>query len=237
MAKAATAEPELVIQPEQAKGIGRDLEATMTGLVLRLGETTVTDLPSCQQAVDDRQAIGDAVKNVQKWFQPFKSAAHQLHKSLCDRENEILGPLLRVDGLIRESIAKYKTEQDRIRRAEESRVAEERRRQEEARLLEEAAVMEAQGDIVAAAAVVEEALAAPTPAVVLPDVMRQVQGLKFRTTWKWRFVNNDQQRALSLLPREYLCADEQKIGQVVRAMASATKIPGIEVYADEVPIR
>ena len=44
-------------------------------------------------------------------------------------------------------------------------------------------------------------------------------------------------RTLALLPREFLCADERKIQAYVTAMAETGKIPGIDIYAVDEPVR
>lgn len=44
----------------------------------------------------------------------------------------------------------------------------------------------------------------------------------------WRFEITDE----SLLPREYFSPDEKKIGAVVRAMKTATNIPGVRVWSE-----
>jgi hypothetical protein len=71
---------------------------------------------------------------------------------------------------------------------------------------------------------------------VLPDTTK-APGLAFRRVWKWRYLNDDRARAEQLLPREYMCADEPKITRVVSAMKEATKIPGIQVYYEDLPVR
>ena len=107
------------IDPSKAKDVGRELESTTASLATRLTTTTVTDLPSLEQAVTDRQALGEAIKRVEEFFSPFKQMAHRLHKALCDRETEILAPLRRVDFVKREAITEFKAAQDRLRQARE----------------------------------------------------------------------------------------------------------------------
>jgi hypothetical protein len=49
-----------------------------------------------------------------------------------------------------------------------------------------------------------------------------------RENWKFRVTNE------KLIPREYLKADEIKIGGVVRALKGSTNIPGVEVYNESI---
>ena len=60
--------------------------------------------------------------------------------------------------------------------------------------------------------------------VVVPKSVPKVSGMSIRDNWKFKITNE------KLIPREYLKVDEVKIGQVVRALKSATNIPGVEVY-------
>src|SRR5882724_276818 len=88
------------IDPSKANGVGTELATTTTSLVSRLSTTpaVIRDTAGLEQAVLDRQTIGDAIKRVEEFFAPFKQMAHRLHKALCDRESEILTPLRKVDG-------------------------------------------------------------------------------------------------------------------------------------------
>jgi hypothetical protein len=218
-------------QPDTAKGVGGELAADTTALVAVIGTVHVTDRASLEQAVVDRQAIGDSVKRVQAFFEPFKSSAHKLHKMLCDRENEILGPLLRLDQAMKDGISSFKAAEDRARQQREREESDRRRREDEERAAREAAALEAAGDHALAAAVVDEAIAAPAPVVVLPDSTKGIEGLKFTRRWLWRISNE------ALVPREFLCLDEKKIGAYARAMKGSGAIPGIEIYTVDDPVR
>jgi hypothetical protein len=218
-------------QPDSAKGVGGELAADTTALVTRVGVVSVSDRASLEQAVLDRQAIGESVKRVQAFFEPFKSSAYKLHRMLCDRENEILGPLLRLDQAMKAGISSFKAAEDRARQQREREESERRRREDEARAAVEAAALEAAGDHALAAAVVDEAIAAPAPVVVLPDATKGVEGLKFTRRWLWRPQNE------ALVPREFLCLDEKKIGAYARAMKGSGAIPGIEIYHVDDPVR
>lgn len=230
---AAAAPPVIDIKPE---ALGGELETQTRAVVAKLAGIVIADQAACQQAVLDRQDIGARIKAVEAFFEPFKSAAYKLWKSLCARENDIVKPLQALDGQLRSGIQRFTDEQERLRRAEEQRIADERQQEEQARQLAAAAALEQQGETALAQVIVEEAIAAPAPVVVLPSVTQQVQGLKLREEWKWRY-SGDQARAMALIPREYLCVDEKKVGAYVRAMKGTARIPGIEVYCDKVPVR
>lgn len=245
---AATAKVLDFNQPDTAKVVGRELETTSQSLVLRLdGDHTIADIVDLEQAVSDRQLLGDAIKRVEEFFAPFKKMAHDLHKALCNRESEILAPLQRIDGLKRGAISLFKAEQDRIRADREREIAEQQRRDAEARASAEAAALERAGDHAMAAAVMEEAIAAPMPVAVLPDETKQVDGLKFTRRWLWRYAGGPKElkatppailaRTMQLIPREFLCVDEKKLGAYVRSMKNSGKVPGVEIYYVDDPVR
>ena len=228
---------ELVIAPEQAKVVGRELEVRVSSLADRMAAVSVLDQASCAQAVADRQELGQAIKRVHEFFAPLKSMAHKLHRALCDRESEIISPLERVDGLLRAGVSAWKAEVDRTRQEQERVLAEARRREEQDRVAAEAAHFETVGEPEMARAVLEQALTTPTTAVVLPDQTKAVDGLKFIRRWKWRFVRHDETYAMTQIPRVYLCPDTVKLNRVVSAGKGSIQIPGIEQYYVDDPVR
>jgi hypothetical protein len=223
-------------QPEFAKSLGVDLEAEGQAVAKRLGPIAIRTPTQLAQAALDRQDLGERLKRIDEFFAPFCDLAYKLHRALTARRAEIKMPLEAVDLKLRNAIAAYKAEEDRRRREQEAQLAEIRRQEEEARLLAEAALLESAGDHVLAAAVLETAETAIAPVVVLPDTTK-VDGLSFRREWKWRWLHNDRERALQLLPRDYLCPDEQRISKVVAALKDCARIPGVEVFYEDLPIR
>lgn len=235
-------------QPDTAKAVGRELEANTQSLVLRLDANhQITSLAALEQAVTDRQMIGDAIKRVEEFFAPFKKMAYDLHKALCNRETEILTPLKRVDHTKRLAISTYKEEQDRIREARERELSEQQRIEQQNRAAAEAAALESSGEHEMAAAVMEEAISATMPIAVLPDATRQVDGLKFTRRWGWKYAGGPKEikqtppnvvaRTMQLIPREFLCVDEKKVGAYVRSMKGSASIPGIDVFFVDDPVR
>ena len=226
--------------PEFAHSLGVDLEAECQALVRRHahgGPLAIRTPAQLAQAALDRQDLGARLKRIEEFFAPFCELAFKLHRALTQRRADIKAPLEQLDTKLRNAISAYKAEEDRRRREEEARLAEARLRDEEARLAAEAAALETAGDHVLAAAVLETALTTAAPVVVLPDATKGVEGLTFRKQWKWRWLHNDRERALQLLPREYLCPDEARISRVVAALKESARIPGIEVFSEDLPIR
>lgn len=224
-------------EPASAKSAGTDLARSSLALLDEVSEGAITDLAALEQAVRERQQIGAMRKRVEEFFRPLKQLAHQLHRSLCDREGEILAPLDLRDRNRATAISAFKLAEDARRREQERIDAEALRLQREQQAADEAAALESAGDHSLAASVVAEAIAAPAPVVALPDLVKQVEGLKFRRNWKWRYASNDKARAAALIPRAFLMPDEAKIGAFARSMKDSAQIPGIEFFYEDVPVR
>jgi len=225
-----------VMQPETANALAPDLETDARQLTVLATIATVEELTT---AVADRQRIADLRKRVVDYFAPLKSMAYQLHRKICDRENAIVAPLDARDRLVRDAMANFKRAQDDQRLALERAEQDRRRREDHARALHEASILESAGHADIAAAIVDDAITAPPPAVTLPDPVRNVSGLKFRKVWKWRYAGTaaDRERVLKLIPREFLAVDEVKVNSYVRSMKSSGSIPGIEIYSVDEPVR
>ena len=56
----------------------------------------------------------------------------------------------------------------------------------------------------------------------------KAQGISTRVMWRWRVVD------ATAVPREYLSIDPAKVDAVVKAQQDGAKIPGIEVYREEI---
>jgi hypothetical protein len=234
-AKADLRPPQLP-PPEFAKSLGVDLETDSQAVVRRVGPIAIRTPQQLAQAALDRQDLGERLKRIDEFFEPFVSLAYKLHRALTARRSEVKAPLEAVDTKLRNAIAAFKAEEDRRRREEEARLAEIRRQEEQARLAAEAAALELAGDHGLADAVLEAALDAAPPVVVLPDTTK-VDGLSFRKMWRWRYANGDKERAMQLIPREFLCVDEAKLTKYASAMGAAAKCPGIQFFCEEIPVR
>jgi hypothetical protein len=232
---------------DSAKDVGGELATATQALALRLRDSRITDLVTLEQAVADRRALGEALKRVAAFFAPLKKMAYDLHKALCDRENEVTTPLKTLDEVKRRAIGDFKAAQDRIRQQQEQVLADARRRDEQDRAAATAAQLERSGEAEMAAQVLAEAIAAPAPVVVLPDETQQIEGLHFTRRYLWRYAGGPQDldqtppavvaRTMELIPRTYLQVDEKKVGAIVRASKGTIAIPGLDIYYVDDPRR
>jgi len=110
------------------------------------------------------KSIGDMIKEVKDTFDPICEAAHRAHKAATEKRSKYLDPLTSAQKSVKQLMAAWDAEQERIRKAEEERLrkieeeriaaerkaAQERleaeRKAEEERLLAEAVAAEERGD-------------------------------------------------------------------------------------------
>jgi hypothetical protein len=221
---------------------------------------TVTDATSCEDAVALRSTIGALKTEIEGSFEESKAYYNRKHREVCAEEHKLLDQLIdpknsrnpnTIDGKLCLAIQAWTAAEDRRRQEEEARRAEQLRKDDEARAAAEAAAAEQTGDRVLAAAILEEAISAPTRTVVLPNVRTEVRGLKTKRFWRWRFTGGPNKvkdilketppavlaKAMTLLPRAYCAPDVRLIDDYVDAMKDKASIPGIQVYYDDVPVR
>lgn len=190
--------------PEQARQISIKTMADYT----RAGEIMMT--------------IKAIRKKITETFRPIKQKMDAAKQEVLDQERAADAPLKEAESLLSPQIIAWNREQERLRQEEETRLREEARKQEEERRLQEAILAEQAGQKEEAEAIMDTPVqVAP---VVVPKSVPKVAGMSIRENWKFKVTNE------KLIPREYLKVDEVKIGQVVRALKSATNIPGVEVY-------
>jgi hypothetical protein len=151
-----------------------------------------------------------------------RDLANKLHKSLTQKIGLLSNPFGTAKRIFsQKSYSWKKLENDRLAAEEAKRIAEEKKRLEDAKLAR-AVEVEAAGDKVGAERIFEEPVfVEPKPVQAAP----KIEGIReMRENWQFRIVDE------KLIPREYLCPDEKKIGKIVKANGAKTSIPGIEVY-------
>jgi hypothetical protein len=188
---------------------------------------TVTDATTYAEAGERLKFLRNAARKVEDWFRPLVEAAHRAHRELTTRRGETLRPVEAECTRLTVEMSRWKGEQDRLARERAAQQAREEQELARSVALEEAVTLEAQGMPEEAAAVVEQAIAAPAPVIPIAQAAPKVDGISHRETWKYEVVDANQ------IPREFLSIDEKKIGAVVRALKGSTRIPGIRVYAEQ----
>lgn len=127
--------------------------------------------------------------------------------------------LAEAERMIKRKLADYDAEQQRIANEQQRRLNEQAER-DRVKLQERAAKV-AEKNPERAAQLLEKAQAVSAP--IVQHEAPQVAGLAMRDVPVYEITD------ASKLPREYLMADEKKIGGVVRSMGMQANIPGVTV--------
>jgi len=173
-------------------------------------------------------AAGKAMlKAIADSYDPIIAAAHATHKKALESKAELYDPMESALRRVKRIMADYDTEQERIRREEQLRLEAAARRLAEDRLIAEAAAAESAGNQAQADAILAEPVVV-APAFVPKAVPKIEGGPVYREIWKVRVVD------AALIPREYLIVDEQKLGQMARALKGQFNVPGAEAYSERV---
>jgi hypothetical protein len=166
--------------------------------------------------------IKDIRKKIEATFKPIKQKMDAAKKEVLDQEKAADKPLADAEAWIKPRISAYLAEQEKIRQAEETRLREIARKEEEDRKLAEAIAAPPEEQ----AAILDEPVqVAP---IIVPKAVPKVQGISTQKRWTFRITNP------ALVPREYWSIDEKKIGAVVTGLKDQARIPGVEIYSEDV---
>jgi hypothetical protein len=224
--------------PDEAQS--QALSADIQGQLAQL-PAAIADVETYRRAKESLPLLKRAEVRVVDFFRDIKSAASKAHRAICEKENEQLRPIQSARQRVSSLIYGYEQTLERQRREEERRAAEDERRRIEAQAVEEAAVLSGIAPEMAEQ-ILEQAIAAPAPSITLPSTRVDVAGVSTTANWQWKFAGcasglawealpeDDRQRVLRVIPREYLRPDDKAIGKVVKALRGGTRIPGIETF-------
>lgn len=162
-------------------------------------------------------------KKIKTEFKDPKAKAKAAHQAICDMESKLLEPIDEARGIEKNKLSEWRDKKEKARRAEEEALQAAARKQAEDEALKAAAEAEARGDKAEAEAIISTPVQVQT--VVVPKSVPKAQ-TKIRMVTKFRITNE------ALIPRQYLCPDEKKIGGVARSLGMAANIPGVSVYQE-----
>jgi hypothetical protein len=170
-------------------------------------------------------SLKELEKEVAATFKDPKDKAWAAHKAVVAAENKHLEPIEQARRIIKQKLDGWRRKMEDERRKEEDRLRLDAKKRAEDEALRIATSAHAMGNREEADTILAEPIAVET--IVLPKFTPKTN-TTFRTVWKFRIVNAD------LIPQEYLCVDEMKIGAVVRATKGAVTIPGVVNYSENV---
>ena len=210
--------------------IERQLEVSGQLTVKRANELKVESNEEYDEAGNLLIQLRTQQKRIKEYWKVPKAAAHSAHSTICEREKEMLEPLVKAEEAIKGAMAKYHNEIERARKEAEE-AAQKAKDQEMERLLEQAIEAEEAGDKEKAAlnAAMAEMISDMKP--ISGFDAPKVKGVGVRKTWKARIVD------AAAVPAYYNGIEIRKIDMTqVNALARMSKglfsIPGIEFYED-----
>lgn len=193
----------------------------------------VTDAESFQYADGMLGSFRALRKKIEAAFKPTIDAAKQTVAKAKEGletaqafQSTHTQPLLDGEIDIKNKMLYWKQQEtERIRKEQDELDKKVRAEQEDAKL-KRAAEAEKRGDTKAAERIISAPIApAPNIARSLP----KTASFSSREHWDFRIIDP------ALIPREFLEIDETRIRRVVTAMKGTTKIPGVEVFRNDIP--
>jgi hypothetical protein len=216
----------------QAEGLAavldtKPIEQEVSVGIASTSTLAVTDAVTYAAAGEHLVGLATLKKRIEEYFEADVKNAHTLWSSLTGKRKKAVDAVEGRIAQIKRMMAGWSQEQERIRREEELRASREAKRFEDERIAAEAALLETHGQPELAAAVLEQAIAAPAPMVSLPSNVPKVAGVSTVEAWDFDVINED------LLPRKYMSKDMKKIRADVDALKGMTKIPGVRVFRND----
>lgn len=214
-------QPEVVPPPEAAELKGQALT-----LIDRARQITITNQPEYEVACAELVRVANVKRGIVTAFAEPKAKAFAAHRAISKLENDLLAFPTEAERLYKGAIARYQSEQARIRREEQARIEQELRAKAEEDRLAEALALEAGGQPELA----ERALERPVFAPVIEIAAPSAPGVTTRKHFSFRIVDP------SKINRDFLVPDETKIRKTVNALGldAIGLIGGIEVVEDSI---
>lgn len=188
----------------------------------RARQIEITTADQYSAAANFLREIKTCRKRIADVFGPIVRAAHEAHKRAKAAQTEADQPLDQAEGIVKQSMIAYDTEQAQIARQRQIEAEAAARRAEEQRIVEEAAALEQAGEAQAAQELIEAPVIAPV--VMVEKATPAVEGITYREAWQFEVID------ANAVPREWLIVDEKKVGAYVRAVKGAANIPGVKAY-------
>lgn len=183
----------------------------------------VTDADTYARAGALAGTLGALSLRAEAWWKPATDIAYKLHRWLTARRGVDVAPLEQERKRLLDEAGAWNKEQLRLEAERNAAAAAEAKRQADELAQAQALQLEAEGMPELAAAVIEEAAAAPAPLLQLASLVPKGVGMTHGQDWKIEIIN------AALVPREYCMPDENWILTVVRRMKGLIKIAGVKI--------
>lgn len=214
----------------QAEGEA-ELSKTVTDIELRAEGVVITSQEDYKAAAELGRLIKQRSSEVQAFFEPMKKAAHDAHKQVCDRERQMLTPLVNAERAIKKTMGAWAMEQERIRREEEEALRRAAQAESE-RLLAIAIEAEESGNQSAADAAIANATVIDQAGrnIQLDAAKPTAQGVSMATDWEIVAINS-REVPLAIGGVDIRPVDTKAVMRLIRASKGNIVIPGITYRA------
>ncbi len=206
----------------------QNMKSSVSAVELKAKSVVVKSQDDYEKAAEFVKEIKRVSASVTEFFAPIKTAANQAHKAVCNREKEMLTPLVNAEKEIKKTMGDYILEQERLKRAEEERLR--KLAQEEAnRKLQEAMTLEEKGDKQAAEESLAEADFMENAAnnVVVTAPKTSAEGVSYTSSWEVEAIDNSKvpvyHNGVCLRP-----VDEKAVLSAIKAAKGQIEIPGVK---------
>jgi len=164
-------------------------------------------------------------KRIEADFKESKETTFSAWKAVVSQEKGHMDGIEDARRIDKQKMAAWQKKIEGERQAEETKLRVEAQKRAEDEALARAQALAASGQHDEADSILA------SPPEVAPIVIAKTAPKSetvIREIWKFRIINP------LLIPNEYKTIDEKKIGGGVRALGSATNIPGVEAYQESV---
>ncbi len=225
--------PETVVAvlPRSGPGEVTPREAKLTGEVSlieqRAEEVIVRNDKEFEEAGQFGVLLKQKAGEVTDFFKPLKDAAYKAHKTICDREKEMLTPLKNAEKVLKKTMGDYTVEQER-RRREAEEAARKAAEEEARRKLEEAARLDAEGKTEASDAALADAefMEGAGRMVCMPGGVPKAKGVSSSKDWEIVSIST-KEVPLAVNGFELRPVDQAAVMRLIRASKGTIQIPGV----------
>lgn len=203
-----------------------DLESRAVRLLDEARAIQVADNEDYERAAEFLRSCKQMEVRVKDFMGPLVKKAHEAHKALTSRLNELTKPITEAARIVGRTMGDYQAECERQRRLEAEMVRAQQQAAADAAAEELAVSLATHGDVESAEAVIAHKPVIETP--VIDSFAPKVAGTAVRTNWSFEITD------AAAVPREYCIPDEKTIGALVRARKGQVSIPGVRVFSETV---
>lgn len=211
---------------QQAEGEA-ELTRTVTEIELHAQSIIIANADDYQQAADFGRALKQKSAEVTAFFAPMKKAAHDAHKQVCDREKQMLAPLVNAEKVIKKTMGDWAMEQERIRKEEEERLRKAAEAESD-RLFQQALEADRNGDVAARDAALMDAQVIEQAGrnLAIPGESTKANGVSVSKDWEITGVASDKV-PVTFSGIELRPVDTAAVLRLIRASKGQIEIPGI----------